>query len=243
MKKDRSLKTKRIVAVVSCFVFLGVMAYFTYFLWTVLKAEIDSPQAFKELIDSYGWKGYLVAFGIQILQVFVALIPGEVVEIGLGYAFGWLGGTLICLGGVAAASSVVFLLTKRAGKKMVELFVSEDKIDNLRFLNSEKKLKRTVFLLFFIPGTPKDLITYFIGLTRISLSQFLSITMVARLPSVVSSVLVGHLAVEENYVASIVIFVATAIVSLGGLLVYNRFIKDKRLAHKEKRKAKTSKQV
>lgn len=234
MKRIKSLKAKRIVAVASFLVFLGVMAYLTYFLWSVFKAKIDTPTAFKALIDSYGWKGYLIAFAIQIIQVFVALIPGEMVEIGMGYAFGWLGGTVICLGGVAIASAIVFLLTKRAGKRLVELFVSEEKINSLRFLNSEEKLRLTVFLLFFIPGTPKDLLTYFVGLTRISLSEFLAISLVARIPSVVSSVLVGHFAVEEQYALSAVIFVITAFVSLGGLLVYNKFVKAKRLALKEK---------
>lgn len=240
--KNVTLKRKRIIAIVSVVVLLALMGYITYLLWRMLKQNIDSPVAFKNYIDGFGIKGYLVALGIQMLQVFVALIPGEVVEIGTGYAFGWFGGTIICLLGVLLASSVVFIITKKAGIKVVELFVDAEKINSLRFLNSEDKLKRTVFLLFFIPGTPKDLLTYFVGLTRMSLAQFLSISMVARLPSVLTSTLVGHFAVEEQYGLSIIIFVATAAISLAGLIIYNRFIKDKHEKHKakalEKRRAK-----
>lgn len=223
----KTLKRKRIIAIISVAVLLALMGYITYLIWQIFKQNIDSPEAFKSYIDGFGVKGYLIAFGIQVLQVFVALIPGEMVEIGLGYAFGWVGGTLICLSGVAVASAAVFFATKKIGIKFVELFVDSDKINGLRFLNSEKKLDRTVFLLFFIPGTPKDLLTYFVGLTRMTMGRFLGITMVARLPSVLSSTLVGHQAVNERYVLSIIIFAATAAVSLAGLLVYNKLIKNK----------------
>ncbi len=238
MMKDRRLKQKRAVAIVSVIVVLALMGWLTWFLLRSFDKNINSPEKFKAYIENFGVKGYLVAFGIQVLQVFVALIPGEVVEIGLGYAFGWFGGTLICLLGVAIASSAVFLFVKKLGIKAVELFVDADKINSLRFLNSEAKLKRTVFLLFFIPGTPKDLLTYFVGLTRMNLVQFLSITILARLPSVLSSTLVGHFAGAQRYVLSIIIFGATAAISLTGLLVYNKFIKQKRKELKERRLAK-----
>ncbi len=239
--KNKKLLLKRIFAIASVVIVLGVMGYVTYMAWQMMEENINTPEAFESYVRSFGVKGYLVALGLQILQVFVALIPGEVVEIGLGYAFGWFTGTLICLLGVTLASSVVFLLVKRLGIKVVELFVDSSKINNLRFLNSEKKLKRTVFLLFFIPGTPKDLLTYFIGLTRINLVQFLGISTVARLPSVLTSTLVGHFAVKENYVLSIIIFACTAIISLLGLLIYNRFIKNKKEVIAEKKERLKSK--
>lgn len=225
--KNRSLISKRILAIISVVVVAALVSALAMFIWKAIESDIRTPEGFKAYIENFGWKGYLVALGIQMLQVVVALIPGEVVEIGAGCAFGWLGGTLICLAGVAIASAAVFVLTKRIGIKMVELFVDPAKIDSLRFLNSEKKLKRTVFLLFFIPGTPKDLITYFVGLTRITLSEFLAISLIARIPSVLSSALVGHYVIKENYLTSILIFAATAVVSLAGILLYKKIIKHK----------------
>ncbi|MBQ3081624.1 MAG: TVP38/TMEM64 family protein [Clostridia bacterium] len=224
---DKALRNKRILAIVSVVVVVALVSALALLIWKGFENNISTPEGFKEYIEGFGWKGYLVAVGIQMLQVVVALIPGEVVEIGAGCAFGWLGGTLICLAGVTIASSVVFLLTKRIGIKMVELFVDPAKIDSLKFLNSEKKLKLTVFLLFFIPGTPKDLITYFVGLTRIKLSEFLAISLVARIPSVLSSAIVGHNVIEENYMTSIIVFGVTALVSLAGILIYNKMLSRK----------------
>ena len=51
---------------------------------------------FRDYIQSFGAAGWLVLLGLQILQVFVAMIPGEVLETGAGYAFGPLWGTVIC---------------------------------------------------------------------------------------------------------------------------------------------------
>lgn len=224
---DKTLKKKRIVAVVSFLVAVTVFAFLGVFIWNGIMSSVKTPEDFKQYIDGFGWKGYLVATGIQILQVFVAFIPGEVVEVGVGLAFGWLVGMLVCLAGVAVASSAVFLLTKRFGIRLVELFTDREKIDNLKFLNSEKKLKVLVFLLFFIPGTPKDLITYFVGLTRITLAEFLPISLIARVPSIITSTLAGHYFIEGKYLQGIIVFVCTAAVSILGMIVYNLIVKSK----------------
>ncbi len=216
---------KKIVAVISLVLAAAVAILCGVLIWRVFKNDIRTPEAFKAYIESFGWKGYLVAFGLQMLQVFVALIPGEVVEIGAGVSFGWIGGTLICMAGCAVASAAVFLLVKTAGMKVVSLFVDPDKINNLRFLNNDKKLDRTVFLLFFIPGTPKDLLTYFVGLTRMRLGRFMVLSTVARLPSLVTSTIGGSFVSKGNYLAAIIVFVATAIISIGGIIAYNKILK------------------
>lgn len=186
-----------------------------------------SQEGFREYIRSFGPMGWLVLLGLQFLQVFVALIPGELLETAAGYAFGPVIGTLICYIGVAAASALVFVLTRRFGVKLVEVFISRDKINELRFINTAQKRNTLIFLLFFIPGTPKDLFTYFIGLTDIKLSTFLLISMVARLPSVLSSTIGGHLLGEGQYGGAIWLYGITGVVSLIGLLIYNAIIKRK----------------
>ena len=234
-EQPQVIRRRRILALVLLGGALALFAWLTVFLTRRIAAFGDDPEAFKTFVEGYGWKSRLVALGIQMLQVVVSLIPGEVVEVGLGYAFGALEGTLLCLGGVALASAPIFLLVKTWGVRMVELFVSRDKIDSLRFINSEKRLRRTVFLLYFIPGTPKDLLTWFVGLTRLKLHEFLIITMLARIPSVVSSTIGGNLIQSENYLAAVLLFVITGAVSLGGLLLYNRLTdrKNRKVAQKD----------
>lgn len=217
-------RRQRLVGLFSLLVFLAVSAGAAALVYFALLRQVHTPEQFRDYIVSFGWKGRLVLLGLQLLQVVVALLPGELIEVGAGYAFGPVEGTLLCMAGVAAASSVVFLLTRRWGVRLVELFVSRDKIDRLRFINSEAKLKRLIFILFFIPGTPKDLLTYFAGLTRIRLSEFLVISLIARIPSVVSSTIGGHVIQSRSYGTAAVLFAVTGGVSLLGMLVYNRLL-------------------
>ncbi len=184
-----------------------------------------SQEGFRDYIQSFGPLGWLVLLGLQFLQVFIALIPGELLETAAGYAFGPLLGTLICYVGVGLASALVFLLTRRFGTKLVEVFISREKISDLKFINTEKKRNRLIFLMFFIPGTPKDLLTYFVGLTDIKLSTFLVISMVARVPSVISSTFGGHLLGEGEYWGALLLYGITGAVSLMGLKIYNTILK------------------
>lgn len=186
-----------------------------------------SDDSFRDYIRSFGPAGWLVLLGLQFLQVFIALIPGELLETGAGYAFGPVWGTLICYAGVAMASSLVFLLTRRFGVKLVEVFISREKINQLSFLRTERKRNTLVFVLFLIPGTPKDLLTYFVGLTDMKLGSFLLISLLARLPSVLSSTAGGHLLGEGNYVGALWLYGITGAVSVAGLLIYNAIMRRK----------------
>ncbi len=226
-------KRRRIVWLVSLVAVVALFAWLTVVLYRALQKIGGTPEDFKTFINGFGVMGWLVGFGIQCLQVFVALIPGELVEIGLGAAFGAVGGTLLCMAGIAAASSVVFLLVKKYGVRFLELFFEQKKVDDLKFINSEKKLNTVIFLLFFIPGTPKDLLTYFVGLTRMSLPRFLYISLLARIPSVVSSTVGGNLLADKNYVWAIVLFAVTGGMSLLGFVVYNLIVKRKNFTDKK----------
>lgn len=119
-------------------------------------------------------------------------------------------------------SAVIYGFIKVFGYKMVEAFISREKIQSLRFIQNSKRLNLLIFLLFFIPGTPKDIITYFIGLTPMKLGTFLLISSVARIPSVISSTMGGHALGMQNYMTAILVFVITATMSLIGILIYRK---------------------
>lgn len=222
---NKTEKTKKILALLSLAVVIILALLATLFVWKWLSSF--SEEGFRDYIRSFGPWGWLVLFGVQFLQVFIALIPGEVVETAAGYAFGPLWGTVICYAGVAAASALIFFLTRRFGIRLVEVFVSREKINELKFINTSKKRNFLIFILFFIPGTPKDLITYFAGLTDIKITEFLCISLVARFPSVISSTFGGHLLGEGQYIHALLLYGITGAVSIAGLLIYNKIVKSR----------------
>jgi len=203
---------------------LAILA--TLFVWRWFSSFTE--EGFRQYIRSFGVLSWLVFLGLQFLQVFIALIPGELLETAAGYAFDPVVGTLLCFVGVALASALVFVLVKRLGVKMVEVFVDTEKINELRFINTAEKRNRLVFLLFFIPGTPKDLLTYCVALTDMNLRTFLLITMIARIPSIVSSTIGGSLIGQGEYVSAVVLYAVVGAVSLFGMGVYHLILKKKK---------------
>lgn len=222
------IRKRKIFSIISITVIFVIAVLLTVFIWKWLSSF--SQDGFRAYIQSFGPWGWIVLLGLQIMQVFVALIPGELLESAAGYAFGPFVGTIICYAGVVIGTAFIFFLTRKFGVKLVEIFISTEKINELRFINTESKRNGLVFLLFFIPGTPKDLFTYFIGLTDIKFTVFLIISLAARFPSVISSTFGGYLLGEERYIGAILLYSITGAVSLCGLLIYNRMLKRRNCA-------------
>ena len=155
-----------------------------------------------------------------ILQVIVAVIPGEPLEIAAGYAFGAVEGTILCVLGTFLGGILVFLLVRRFGLRAVEIFFPPEKLQRLRFLHNERRLARWVFLIFFLPGTPKDVMCYFVGLTSMPLRTWALISAVARLPSIITSTVGGNALGMGEYTFAIIVFAATLVISGIGLLLY-----------------------
>lgn len=220
-----TIKQKRLLTIASLAVFLLVSGVLCWFVGKPLLEFRRQPELFREFIDSYGAWGRIVFLGLTVLQVVFAIIPGEPLEIGTGYAFGAVEGTLLCVAGITIGSLIVFLLVRTIGIKMVEVFFPIEKIRSLRFLKNTKRFNEITFIIFLIPGTPKDLLSYFVGLTDMKLSVWLLIASLARLPSIVTSTICGNALGRQSYLSAIIIFAATAAVSLLGIAVYNKICK------------------
>lgn len=220
------LRRKKWLSGISIAVMVVLAGFATWFLWNWLASFSD--EGFREYIQSFGAAGWIVLLVLQIAQVFIALIPGEILETGAGYAFGPLWGTVICYAGVIIASALVFWLVRRFGVKLVEVFMDREKINELSFLREDKKRNTLVFLLFLIPGTPKDLLTYFVGLTDMRFATFMVISLVARIPSVLSSTIGGDLLGKGNIWGAVWLYGITAVVSIAGVIVYNAILRRKK---------------
>jgi uncharacterized membrane protein YdjX (TVP38/TMEM64 family) len=101
-----------------------------------------------------------------------------------------------------------------------------EKIRSIKILNNPKRLNITAFIVFFIPGTPKDLLTYLVGLTNIKFSNWLLISGIARIPSVLTSTLSGNALSMGNYLFAGLVFLGTAILGIAGIIVFNKMNKD-----------------
>ena len=219
---------KRVLAGVSFLIFLLVFLAAAWVIGRPMVRFVQAPDLFRSWVDDHGIWGNLTFLGMMFLQVVIAIIPGEPLEIGAGYAYGFWEGTALCLLGIFLGSAVVFLLVRRFGTHLVEVFFDKEKIHSLKFLQESRKRDLLIFLVMFIPGTPKDLLSYFAGLTDIKMGRWLLITTVARIPSVITSTVGGNAVGEQNYLFAILVFAGTLAVSALGLLIYQRISKHRK---------------
>lgn len=195
----------------------------------LLYEYIDDLEAFAR---EHLFAGGIIFSLICAVQVVVAFIPGEIVEVAAGVLFGpWIG-TSLCLVAETLGSIVAILLVRRLGRRLVESLYPREKIDALPVLNNPKKRNTFIFLLFAIPGTPKDFLTYIIGLTKISIPMYAILTFFARIPSVVSSIIAGDWLGEGHFMKAFVIIGITAALSGVGYLIYH-FIQRKSAKNKK----------
>lgn len=223
MSKEKfTQKHQKLIGVISIVVFILFTALVCWYIGKPMLDLASKPELFRDWIDSKGILGRFIFVGMVALQVIVAIIPGEPLEIGAGYAFGAIEGTILCILGGLIGGLVVFAFVRSFGIKVVEIFFPVDRINNLKLLSNQKRFYALVFLIFLIPGTPKDMLLYFLGVTKISLPFFILTITLARVPSIVTSTIGGNALGLQNYISAIVVFAVTLILSCVGYFIYKR---------------------
>jgi uncharacterized membrane protein YdjX (TVP38/TMEM64 family) len=219
-KRTLSEKQKKRLAVGGVVIFILLSLFLFWFVGRPMIRFARQPELFRQWVDARGVWGKIAYVGMVFLQVLVAIIPGEPLELCGGYAFGAFWGTVLCLLGAVLGSVAVFALVRRLGQPLVEVFFPKEKLESLRFLRSSPKRDALMWLIFTVPGTPKDLLCYFAGLTDLSWGKWLLIATVGRIPSIVTSTIGGDALGVKNYQFALIAFAVTLAISGVGLLIY-----------------------
>ncbi len=211
-KLQRTRKVVRIILIILALLFCAFLGYI------IVKFATDRVY-FKNWMNEHGILGGFIYVIMVIFQVVVALVPGEPVEIAGGYAFGAVWGTVLYLIGSTIGSMIVFLLVRKYGNRLVEMVFSKKDIKGLEFLRNKKR-EALLILLFVIPGTPKDLLCYFAGLTSISTKVWVIVCSLGRIPSIITSTIGGDALEKNNYTWTIVAFSVAFVISIVGIVIY-----------------------
>jgi len=233
----RSKAIKAVSLILAVLIILSVAGYFVI-------QTIIGENGFTNLVEMSGEHPYITALilaVINFLQVVIAFIPGEIVEQACG-VLGPLWGTLLCLFSTTLGSCFVLLLVRKFGRNLVYAIYPKEKIDSISFLHDPKKRNALTFTLFFIPGTPKDVLTYAIGLTDMSIPLYLALTTFARLPSILMSTVSGNWISEtlagKGKIFEIIVLNLVSLILCGiGYLIY-MLISKKHAKRKAERSSK-----
>lgn len=218
-------KNKIIGAVVFLIILIALRKY------TVEYAHyFRNPEDLRTLILSFGNYSFLAYIAIQIVQIIFFFIPGEFVQIAGGYIFGALNGYLLSFVGILIGSTLSFLLARVLGKRFVEKIVfSEDKwmfkkIEEMR--KNPGSFKKLIFIMYLIPGIPKDILGYICGITDITLKNFVVISMLGRTPALFISCFFGDNISSQNIVMLVIIGLLCAVIFVISVIKGRKFIAD-----------------
>lgn len=143
--------------------------------------------------------------------------------------YGPVGGMLVIFVGAFLSSLLIFFAVRKFGRNYIYSFVSKEKIEKLensKWFSDIKKVDLVLLILFFIPGTPKDLLVYLGGLLPIKPARFLLISTFARFPSIISSTIAGAGLMTGNW--GIIIIAYLIVFAITGISIY--FIRKKERA-------------
>ncbi len=216
-------------------VFIILIVFLTIKVFPIFKNifTVDGRIEFKNQINELEIKGVFVILALIVVQIFLMFLPIEPIELLAGMCYGTWGGLAVMYLGAIITSSIIYLLVRLWGRQAIYLFVPKEKIEkveNSEFWKNSKKIDIALFIAYFIPGTPKGLLTYIGALLPISFPKFLIIILIARFPEIISSTIVGNNILYGNWGIIALAYISTFIVSLIIFGIYSKVIENKKVS-------------
>lgn len=219
----------RIISIIGILLLWGTIAFLVYPIIQNLKTT-QGQQMFQTMVKESGIVGFLILFCLEIVQIFLIVLPAEPLEVLAGMCYGAWGGSIFILACVGFTTTMIFFFSKKHGKKFIAFFFGEEKvykIENSKLFQNPNTVEKILVILFFITGTPKDLLVYIGALLPIKPVRFIFISTFCRIPSVISSTIAGeHLSVG-NWEISLLVYGITFLLTGIVMMMIHHFDKDK----------------
>jgi uncharacterized membrane protein YdjX (TVP38/TMEM64 family) len=205
MKRNDILK----IALLFVLILTGIFLFFHYDLYRLFL----SRRKLGEFVTSFGPLSVVIFIGLQILQVLIAPIPGEISGFIGGYLYGPVLGTLYSTIGLAIGSWLAFLLARWLGMPFVEKIITPQIVQKYDHFMEHRGIPIT-FILFLIPGFPKDALSYIIGLSHMRATTFLILCTAGRLVGTIMLSVSGSCARNNQNTAMLAILGISALITL-----------------------------
>jgi len=214
-KENISSLKFRVIAIIDLIIILGLIIGIPLYL-ILMNPEMwhnfSSIKSFEAFMDSHRDKSIPIYLGCQMIQVIVTILPGQVIQIAGSYFYGFFFAMVLSLIGVTAGSTIAFHVARLVGQKPMAMIFGEKKFNRYKELLDTRIAHKVLFLLYLIPGLPKDMIAYAAGVSRMRFSIFLALSMVGRFPAMVASLLMGMFLDERNYIGAGILAVVVGLI-------------------------------
>ena len=218
---------RKIIAISKLILLVLIVVGIPAFLYLKYGSGIFSRDTAYQVIDylrQNSKTAFLLIIGLQIIQVVVCILPGQPIQFAASYMFGVGIGYLLSIIGAVIGTAISFSLAKALGSEAMHVIFGEEKVrEYQRRLNSGRGLMMT-FLIYLIPGVPKDLVSYAAGISEMRFRPFVIAATVGRSPAMLGSLLVGHFFGKKNYTAMIILSAAVVILIIVCIIKRDKLI-------------------
>jgi uncharacterized membrane protein YdjX (TVP38/TMEM64 family) len=197
------------IALLLALILAGIFLFFHYDLYTFFV----SRKKIVHFLNSFGPLSVVIFIGLQIVQVLIAPIPGELNGFIGGYLYGPVLGTIYSTIGLTIGSWLAFLLARWLGMPFVEKIINPKIIQKYDYFMEHRGIPVT-FILFLIPGFPKDALSYIIGLSHMKTTTFLILCTAGRLIGTIMLSISGSCARNNQNAAMLAILGISALITL-----------------------------
>ncbi len=218
-KNKAKVRIKKIITIVKLllllFVVVGLPLYIVFYQREFI-SQFNSLEAVNAYLHKYEAASVLAYVGIQIMQIIICIIPGQAMQFAAGYVYTFWFGYLYSIIGAAIGTVITFYLARLLGKDAIHLIFDEKQVAKfIKKLNS-KRAFIIVLVIFLIPGLPKDLFTYAAGVSEMKLKPFLIISLIARSPAMMASIMIGSMFNKGSYAGIVILTVIMVILFIWG---------------------------
>jgi uncharacterized membrane protein YdjX (TVP38/TMEM64 family) len=211
-----------------CKISLAILGFLTIilvlkYLPRILELTV-SLDKFRDYIISLGSFGSVVLIFFQMLQTIIAPIPGEVIQVAGGYVYGVTFGVIYTTIGLLLGAIIAFYFTRLIGTPFIEKLLNRRNSQWMVDIMDSKKFSAILFIVFLVPGLPKDFLIYVAGLTPINPLRFFGILLISRFPWLLASVSIGSNLHYGNYISTIIVSLIAIVSFILGICYKDKLI-------------------
>jgi uncharacterized membrane protein YdjX (TVP38/TMEM64 family) len=210
----RNKKILTVLKVAVLFAIIVGLPLLIYFRHPELVQLVMNRELLTETLNDNMLTGSLIFIGLQILQIVISIIPGQIIQFAGGYVFSIPMALLLIVVGCLLGEFLAFKLANFLGRDFVYMLAGEEKAQKFIDTMNSKKAFVAVLLIYLLPGLPKDVFTYVAGFSKLKAIPFVCISTIARLPAMFGSLLMGSFVYTKNTTGLRVVVAIAAVVLL-----------------------------
>lgn len=226
--ENRKNRIRIVISVLKLLILGGIVIgvpVFVYYNYPELVDRFRSLEEINKLLKQYKTASIFIYIGLQIFQIIVSVLPGQALQFAAGYAYHFWLGLLFSVIGVALGTVITFYLARLLGKDALQVIFGEEKFSRFVHTLNSKRSFIVLFVIFLIPGIPKDLFTYAAGVSEIRIIPFLLLSLIGRMPAMIGSILMGNMFYNGSYIGLIIMGAAAVALFVAGIVNRNKMVK------------------